>query len=172
MSGRGAIFAIADDVMILAPSVAIRELAESFAILAWEAAGLTTQIVKNRIFVQHSARATWGHYLNSSPRNSLTELPVHDIPDEVEMVDPFDLDRERIWPDEDGVNIMGIPFGSNLFVSSYLQGKGLKNCLLLHFIQDVAAASFLRETDHMLKVAAIPRLSHILRSVQKNKCSI
>ena len=74
--------------------------------------------------------------------------------------------------DEDGVNILGTPLGSNMFVSSYLQGKGLKHRLLLHFIQDVAVACFPREVEQMLKGAAIPRLSHILRSVQKNEHSL
>ncbi len=103
--------------------------------------------------------------MDSYPRNSLTELPVHDIPDGSERVDPFDQDTERIWPDEDGVNILWTPMGSNLFISSYLQGKGLKHRLLLQFIQDVAATGFPREAEHMLKGAAIPRLSHILRTI-------
>ncbi len=67
---------------------------------------------------------------------------MYDIPDGSERVDPFDPDNERTWPDEDGANIMGTPLGSNMFVSSYLQGKGLKHRLLLQFIQDVAAAGF------------------------------
>jgi hypothetical protein len=57
--------------------------------------------------------------------------------------------------------------GTSAFVSSYLQGKGLKHLLLLRFIRDVASAGFPREEELMLKGAAIPRLSHILRSVQK-----
>jgi hypothetical protein len=35
----------------------IKEMAEDFPSLAWEEAGLTTQTVKNRIFVQSSAQA-------------------------------------------------------------------------------------------------------------------
>jgi hypothetical protein len=34
--------------------------------------------------------------LDLTPRNNLAELPVHDIPDGSELVDPFDLDSERI----------------------------------------------------------------------------
>jgi hypothetical protein len=41
-NGRGFLFAIADDIKSLAPSVVIRELAESFSSIAWEEAGLTT----------------------------------------------------------------------------------------------------------------------------------
>ena len=50
----------------------------------------------------------------------------------------------------------------------YLRGKGLKHLLLLHFIKNVAAARFSWEAEHMLKRAAMPRLSHILKSIQKN----
>jgi hypothetical protein len=93
---------------------------------------------------------------------------VHDIPDGSERVDPFDPDIERFWAEENGVNILGTPMGTPAFVSSYLQGKGLKHLLLLQFIKDVASAGFPREAEIMLKGAAVPRLSHILRSVQKN----
>ena len=31
-----------------------------------------------------------------TPRNALTELPVHDIPDGSELVDPFDPESDRI----------------------------------------------------------------------------
>ena len=51
LNGRGVLFAIADDVKILAPSAVIRELADSFPTIAWEEAGLTTQIVKKSIYV-------------------------------------------------------------------------------------------------------------------------
>ena len=43
--------------------------------------------------------------------------------------------------------------------------------LLLRFIRDVASTGFPKEAELMLKGAAVPRLSHILRSVQKNKHS-
>ena len=67
------------------------------------------------------------------------------------------------------MNILETPMGSDSFVTSYLQVKGLKHHLLLRFIKDVAAARFSREADQMLKGVAIPRLSHILISVQKGK---
>ena len=94
---------------------------------------------------------------------------MHDILDGSEQVDPFDSVSERISREENGVNIMGTPLGSDFFIASYLQGKGLKHHLLLRFIKDVAAAGFPREAEHMLKGASIPRLSHILISVQKVK---
>jgi hypothetical protein len=42
LDGRGALFAVADDVKILGPLEVIKELAEGFPTLAWEEAGLTT----------------------------------------------------------------------------------------------------------------------------------
>ena len=63
---------------------------------------------------------------------------------------------------------MGTPLGSNPFVTCYLRGKGLKHHLLLRFIKDVTAARFPREAEQMLKGTAMPRLSNILRYVQKN----
>jgi hypothetical protein len=39
LSGRGVLFAIADDVKILVPPVVIKELAESFSNIDWEEAG-------------------------------------------------------------------------------------------------------------------------------------
>jgi hypothetical protein len=101
----------------------------------------------------------------------MTELPVHDIPDGSELLDPFDSDSKRIWVEENGMNIMGTPLGSNSYVASYLQGKGLKHHLL-RFIKDVAAARFPREAEPMIKRVTIPRLQHILRSVQNNNHAV
>jgi hypothetical protein len=171
LDGRGALFAIADDVKIMGPPEVIAEMAEGFPALAWEEAGLTTQTVKNRIFVQESAQRNWNSFLQRTPRNMQSALPVHDIPDGSELVDSFDLDSERFWAEENGVNILGTPMGSPAFVSSYLQGKGLKHHLLLRFIKDVASAGYPREAELMLKGAAVPRLSHILRSIQKDQHS-
>jgi hypothetical protein len=50
------------------------------------------------------------------------ELLVHDSPDGRDRVDPFDEESERIWADDDGVNILGTPLGSEQFVSVYIQG--------------------------------------------------
>ena len=50
LKGREFLFAITDDVKILAPQAVIREWAESFPTISWEEEGLTTQTVKNRIY--------------------------------------------------------------------------------------------------------------------------
>jgi hypothetical protein len=170
--GRGVLFAVADDVKILGPPEVIKEMAEGFPTLAWEETSLTTHTVKNRIFVQHSAQAKWNHFIAVTPRNSLTELPVHDIPDGSELVDPFDPASDRIWGEENDVNILETPLGSNFFVAGYLRGKGLKHLLLLRFIKDVAAAGFPKEAEQMLMGAVVPRLFHILKSVQMNNNSV
>jgi hypothetical protein len=57
LNKRGVLFAIADDVKILAPPAMIRELAYSFPTIAWEEASLIKQTFKNRIFVKQSSRA-------------------------------------------------------------------------------------------------------------------
>ena len=57
LDGRGGLFAVADNVKILGPPEMIKEMAKAFPTLAWEEAGLTTQTVKNRIFVQSYAQA-------------------------------------------------------------------------------------------------------------------
>ena len=88
--------------------------------------------------------------MQCTPRNAQSELPVHDIPDGNERVDPFDHGSERFWPEENGVNILGTPLGTLAFVSFYLQGKGLKHLLLLRFIKDVASARFPREAELLL----------------------
>jgi hypothetical protein len=59
LDGGGVLFAVANDVKILGPPEMITEMAEGFPTLAWEEAGLTTQTVKNRIYVQSSAQANW-----------------------------------------------------------------------------------------------------------------
>ena len=115
-------------------------MAEGFPTLAWEEAGLTTQTVKIRIYVQPSVQAKWCRFLDLTPRNAQSELPVHDIPAGSERMDPFDPGNERMWLDENRVNMLGTPLGTPAFVSSYLQGKGLKHLFLLRFIRDVASA--------------------------------
>jgi hypothetical protein len=87
-------------------------------------------------------------------------------------VDPLDPESERIWADDDEVNILGTPLGSEQLISVYMHGKGRKHRLLFDTIKDVAAAGFPREADQMLKGAAVPHLSYILKSVQKNHMSV
>ena len=88
------------------------------------------------------------------------------------MSDPFDKESVRFWTDASGINILGTPLGSSSFVSDYLRGKGLKHLLLLRFVKDMANAGFPREAEQTLKGAPMPRLSHILKSVQKNNHSV
>ena len=91
LDGRGVLFAVADDVRTGAPPIIIGEIVESFANIAWHEAGLTTQVVKNRIYVQPSARDGWIQLLAETPRNPLAALPIHDIPDGSFLTDPSDV---------------------------------------------------------------------------------
>jgi len=50
LAGRGVLFAMADDVKIMAPPAVITELAEGFPALVWHEAGLKTQNIKSRIY--------------------------------------------------------------------------------------------------------------------------
>jgi len=169
LDGRGVLFAIVDDVKIAAPPHVIAEIVDSFSDMAWNEAGLTTQAVKNRIYVQPSAREGWINFLDATPRDPSAPLQLHDIPDGSSFVDPFDTDSRRIWPEEDGINVLGTPLGSPDFIDSYLFGKGIKHRQLLTFIQEVATAGYPREALSMLTGAACPRLTHILKSTVKNE---
>lgn len=144
----------------------IAEIVDTFTDVAWHEAGLTTQSIKNRIYVQPSARAGWVHFLDYTPRDPAASLPIHDIPDGSSLTDPDDHDNMRIWPEDDGINIIGTPLGSPDLVESYLFGKGVKHRQLLSFITKVA--DFPREAVAMFKGAAGPRLSRLLKSVEKN----
>ena len=123
-------------------------------------------MVKNLSFVHASARANWCQFLDVTPKSKLSELSVRDIPDGSKRGDRFDPERERIWPDEDEVNILGTRLESKHFVSSCMHEKGLKHRLVFQFIKDVAAAGFPREDEKMRNGAIVPRQSHILRSVK------
>ena len=112
LAGRGSLFTVEDDVEILAPPAFIAELAEGFLALAWNEAGLKAQSVNNILFVQPSVQAGWNLFLCSTPRNSSSDLPVHDIPDGSELCEPSDPLSLRTWPLDDGVNILGTPLES------------------------------------------------------------
>ncbi len=79
-----------------------------------------------------------------------------------------DTNSKRIWPSDDGINILGTPLGSPEFIESYLFGKGIKHMQSLSFIQDVAAGGFPREAVAMLTGAAGQRLTHLSKSIKKN----
>ncbi len=95
LNGRGVLFAIANDVKI-APPVVIAEIAEAFTELAWHEAGLTTQVVKNKIYVQPSTHEGWTRFLDSTQKDPAASLPIHDIPDGNHLLDPMDPDNPRI----------------------------------------------------------------------------
>ena len=95
LNGRGVLFAIVDDVKIAAPPTIIAEIVDSFAEVAWHEAGLSTQVVRNRIFVQPSARSRWIQILESTPRDPSAQLLIHDIPDGNFLSDPLDPDSLR-----------------------------------------------------------------------------
>ncbi len=61
-------------------------------------------------------------------RNMSTSLPVHDIPDGSHKTNYYDPDSLRLWPDNDGVNLLGTPLGSPAFIKNYMTGKGHKHC--------------------------------------------
>ena len=112
----------------------IVEIVDTFAEITWNEAGLTTQVKKNRIYVQPSARAGWAQYLDSVPWDPTASLPIHDIPDGSFLTDPPDPDSVRLWSDEDGINDMSTPLGTPAFIDSYLFGKGIKHRPILTFI--------------------------------------
>jgi hypothetical protein len=102
-------------------------------------------------------------------------LSLHGIPDG-RLSAPVEFDEAYYaphqgpsWPDNDGINIIGTPLGSPEFIKQYLQGK---HTLLLDFITDVAKMGFSRHAHKMLTRTAIPRLSHVLKSVPKDASSI
>ncbi len=141
---------------------------EAFPKVAWAEARLTTQTAKNKIFVQPSARSGWRLFLESIPRNPSLSLHVHPIPDGSTLQDDSDPDSYRIWPEDDGIHILGTPLGSPAFIESYLFGKGVKHRVQLNFIQEVAAAGFPRGAVAMRTEAASQKLIYLLKSVQKN----
>ena len=79
--------------------------------------------------------------------------------------------QDPFWPENDGINILGTPLGSPKFVEEYLQKKLGKHEQLLDFITVVARMGFAREAHKMLTGAAVPRLTHILKSVPKDEAS-
>ena len=132
---------------------------------------MTTQVVKNKIYVQPSAHDGWIQFLAETPRNPLAALPIHDIPNGNFLTDPTDVLITRQWIDEDGINVLGTPLGSSDFIESYLFGKGIKHRQLLTFIQEVVDVGFPREAAAMLTGAAGPRLTHFVKSVERNSSS-
>ena len=69
----------------------------------------------------------------------------------------------------DGINILGTPYGSPKLVEDYLNNKLVKHKQLLSFIKDVAKMGFPREAHKMIVGSPAPRLSHVLKSVPKDQ---
>ena len=109
---RGVIFAIVDDVKIAAPPTAIAEIVDTFSGVAWNEAGLNTQAIENRIYVQPSAREGWALFLETTPRDPQASLQIHDILDGNFLSDPLDPDSKRLWHDADRINVLGTPLGT------------------------------------------------------------
>jgi hypothetical protein len=96
LDGRGVLFAIVDDVKIAAPPSVIAEIVDTFSDIAWHEAGLTTQAIKNRIYVQPSAREGWALFLETAPRDPHASLQIHDIPDGSFLLDSMDPTSKRV----------------------------------------------------------------------------
>jgi hypothetical protein len=169
LNGREVLFAVSDDLRILAPPTVIREIMEVFTETAWEEASLATQTLNNRIYVQPSARNGWRLLLDSTPRDPSLPLQIHCIPDGNTLTDDSDPDSYRQWLDDDGINILGTPLGSPAFIDSYLFGKGVKHRVLLNFIQEVVATCFPREAVAMLTGDASHKLVYLLKSMQEKR---
>jgi hypothetical protein len=175
MDGKGILLGLADDCIILGPPEVVAKVIGKLPKLAMSEAGLKTQAMKNTIYVQPSARAGWIAYLEENPRNNDPSVfSVHDIPcgriksseDPEAFYNPL---AEPFWPECDGINIMGTPYGSPTFVEAYLNNKLIKHKELISFITDVAKAGYPGEAHKMLTGSAVPRLSHVLKLAPKDQ---
>ena len=77
-------------------------------------------------------------------------LPVHDIPGGSFKLDPLDAVNKKMWPMDDGINILETPLGSPEFIEGYLKCKGDKHRQLLDLINKMAAPRYPREATAML----------------------
>ncbi len=80
--------------------------------------------------------------------------------------------RGPSWPERDGIKILGTPLGSPIFVEENLNNKLKKHRVILLFIVDIAKMGFPSVEHKMLTGYAVPRLTHILKSVPKDSASI
>jgi hypothetical protein len=121
LDGRGVLFGLADDVNIACPPKVLGEIVVKLPELAMSECGLTTQATKNRVYVKPSARDARISYLEENPRNPdpLT-FSIHDFPDgRIMPSDEYDHSGPT-WPPNDGINILGTPYGPPEFVEEYL----------------------------------------------------
>ena len=144
LDGRGVLLAIAIDVKICASSSDLAKIVAKLPALAMSEVGLTTQAIKNRVFVQPSARDEWVAFLDANPRSeNESTLSLHDIPDgrlprpdkfDEAFYDPY---KGPSWHEADGINILETPLGSPAFVKQYLEEKLVKHKRLLAFIENM-----------------------------------
>ncbi len=96
LNNRNFLFAVANDVRIVAHQTVIAEIVDAFASVACNQGDLSTQVVKNKIYVQPSACEGCTQFLESAPRESSAVLPIHDVPDVRHRTDSSDPDNARI----------------------------------------------------------------------------
>ena len=144
LNGRGILLGLADDCNILGPHEVVNEVVQQLHALAMSEAGLTTHATKNMIYVWLCARAACLSYLEENPLNpDPVVFSIHDIPDgrlppPEEHEACYDPEARPSWPESDGVNILGTPYGSPALVEAYLDAKLGKHKEVLSFIRDVA----------------------------------
>ena len=101
-----------------------------------------------------------------------------DIPDDSSYWDLPECDRvdadpdSREWLDSDGITVLGTPLGTPGFVQNFLEDKLQAQTNLSEFITEVALMGHSREAIAMLTGAAIPRQSHVLKSIVKDNASL
>ncbi len=90
------------------------------------------------MYVQpYARRAGWVAFLEANPRCedpnilSLHNIPDGRLPEPMEYEEAFYAPHQGPrWPDGDGINILGTPLGSPVFVEHYLQVKLEKHKIL------------------------------------------
>ena len=114
---REILLGLADDYSILGPLEILDEVVQQQPTIAMSEEGLTSQATKSKIYVQPFARAACTAYFEECPRSSdPSTFSIHDIPDgrlpPAEEHEPFyDPLAGPAWPESDGINIMGTPYG-------------------------------------------------------------
>jgi hypothetical protein len=138
---RGLLFALSDDVNMVAPSKVLADIVARLPSLAISEAGLKTHASKNRVYDKPSARAESSSDLETNPRSEdATILSLHDIPNG--HLPPPSENNDAFYgntngptlPANDGINILGTPLGSPAFVEEYIIKISSKHGLLISFI--------------------------------------
>jgi hypothetical protein len=77
-----------------------------------------------------------------------------------------------IWPTNDGINILGTPYGSPEIVEEYFAEEASEARAAARFHLSCSQDKILKETHKMLIGSAVPRLTHIVKYVPKDDASI